>query len=127
MESNYTSNLGNKEIMAKNIRRYMEQKNVSRTDICKALDIKYTTFCDWINAKTYPRIDKIEMMANYFGIEKSDLVESPKPKDQDDTIDTADSISDVYLNFAKDAQDNGISPDDIKMVLEILKSMKDGK
>lgn len=127
MESNYTSNLGNKEIMAKNIRRYMEQKNVSRTDICKALDIKYTTFCDWINAKTYPRIDKIEMMANYFGIEKSDLVESPKPKDQDDTIDTADSISDVYLNFAKDAQDNGISPDDIKMVLEILKNMKDGK
>ena len=28
-----------------------------------------------MHARTYPRIDKIEMMANYFGIEKSDLVE----------------------------------------------------
>lgn len=36
------------------------------------------TFSDWINAKTYPRIDKIELMANYFGIEKSDLVEDKK-------------------------------------------------
>ena len=33
------------------------------------------TFSDWINAKTYPRIDKIELLANYFGVLKSDLVE----------------------------------------------------
>ena len=33
------------------------------------------TFSDWVNAKTYPRIDKIELMANYFGISKADLVE----------------------------------------------------
>ena len=30
---------------------------------------------DWMHARTYQRIDKIEMMANYCGIEKSDLVE----------------------------------------------------
>ena len=34
-----------------------------------------STFSDWVHARTYPRIDKIELMANYFGIEKSDLVE----------------------------------------------------
>mgnify|MGYP000250745067 len=33
------------------------------------------TFSDWVNAKTYPRIDKIELMANYFGVTKADLVE----------------------------------------------------
>ena len=26
--------------------------------------------------KKYPRIDKIEMMSNYFGIDKSDLIEA---------------------------------------------------
>ena len=31
---------------------------------------------DWINGRTYPRIDKIEKMAQYFGVQKSDLVES---------------------------------------------------
>lgn len=71
--------LGNKDVMAKNIQRYMNINNVERNDICKAIGVPYTTFSDWINAKTYPRIDKIEMMANYFKIKKSDLVEPPLP------------------------------------------------
>lgn len=65
----------NKTTIAKNIRYYMDLNNKSRTEICEALNIKYTTFADWVNAKTYPRIDKIERMAVYFGISKSDLVE----------------------------------------------------
>ena len=69
------SSLGNKHIMAQNIRSYMVQAGVSATDVCTALKIPMPTFSDWINAKTYPRIDKIEMLANYFGILKSDLVE----------------------------------------------------
>ena len=48
--------------------------------MCDALGVKYTTFTDWINANAYPRIDKIEMMANYFHITKADLVEEPTKK-----------------------------------------------
>lgn len=69
------SNLGNKKTMAQNIQYYMKLHNKTRNDICEALGIKYTTFTDWVKGNTYPRIDKIELMANYFGIEKSDLVE----------------------------------------------------
>ena len=72
------SNLGNKEIMAKNIQYYMDLHNKSRNDMCEALGVKYTTFTDWVKGNAYPRIDKIELMANYFGIEKSDLVEERK-------------------------------------------------
>lgn len=68
--------LGNKEIMSRNIQKYMKLHDLSRTDLCDALGVKYTTLTDWINGKTYPRIDKIEKMANYFNIRKSDLVES---------------------------------------------------
>ena len=68
-------NLGNKEIMAKNIRHYMEKYNKTRQDMCDALGVKYTTFTDWVKGNSYPRIDKIELMANYFGISKADLVE----------------------------------------------------
>lgn len=69
------SNLGNKEIMAQNIKRLMTLYQKDRTDICKDLGFKYTTFADWCNGKTYPRIDKIEMLANYFNVSKADLVE----------------------------------------------------
>ena len=48
---------------------------MDRNKICTDLGFKYTTFTDWVKGNTYPRIDKIEMMANYFGVSKSDLVE----------------------------------------------------
>lgn len=69
------SNLGNKKIMAKNIQYYMDKYEKSRQDMCDALGVKYTTFTDWVKGNSYPRIDKIELMANYFGISKADLVE----------------------------------------------------
>ena len=92
------SNLGNKQIMAKNIKKYMSLNNVSQTDICNALKFKPSTFSDWVNAKTYPRIDKIEMLANYFGIEKSDLVED-KSNDDSDYINNIYKIDKIKLPF----------------------------
>ena len=68
-------NLGNKKTMSKNLKKYLKLYNVSRTQFSESLDISYSTISDWVNGNAYPRIDKIEMMANYFGINKSDLVE----------------------------------------------------
>ena len=53
----------------------MEIKGVTSADVCRALNFKTNTFSNWINAKIYPRIDKIEMLARYFGISKAALVE----------------------------------------------------
>ena len=69
------SDLGNKEIFSTNLKYYMELNNKDRNDICKILGFKYSTFSDWYNGNKYPRIDKIEMLANYFNIKKSDLIE----------------------------------------------------
>lgn len=71
------SALGNKEIMARNIKRYMDKMGISRKDFCERLGFAYSTVTDWLNAEKYPRIDKIEMMANFFGVSKADLVEPP--------------------------------------------------
>ena len=69
------SDLGNKDVLAKNLQYYMNINNKTRNDICDDLGFKYSTFSDWINAKKYPRIDEIEIMANYFNIPKADLIE----------------------------------------------------
>ena len=69
------NNLGNKGTMAKNILYYMDINGKTRQDMCDALGVKYTTFTDWVKGNTYPRIEKIELMANYVGISKADLVE----------------------------------------------------
>ena len=79
--------LGNKNIMARNLRRLMREKNVSAKELSKTLDFPYTTLLSWLKADNYPRIDKIEAMANYFGVLKSDLIEEKlteeKEKDND--------------------------------------------
>lgn len=45
------SDLGNKKIMANNIKKYMNLNNKTRNDICNDLGFKYTTFSDWVNGK----------------------------------------------------------------------------
>lgn len=112
------SDLGNKQIMAENIRYYLRLNNISQTEICNTLGFKMPTFSDWVNAKTYPRIDKIEMMANYFGISKSDLVEK-KSASQTESGPKAeahklldlipeDKLNEVinYMEFLKSKSDN---------------------
>ena len=69
------TDIGNKETFSRNLNYYMKKANKERLEICKDLGIKYTTFTDWVNGNKYPRIDKIELLANYFGIQKSDLIE----------------------------------------------------
>lgn len=74
--------LGNKEIFAKNLNYYLTINKKTRAEACKDLEIPYSTFTDWCNANIYPRIDKIELLANYFDIKKSDLVENKAKTDK---------------------------------------------
>ena len=69
------NNINNKEIFSKNLKYYMKKANVRQKDMADFLGVATSTFNDWMKAKKYPRIDKIERMANYFGIQKSDLIE----------------------------------------------------
>ena len=39
------------------------------------LGVATSTFNEWVKGKKYPRIDKIELLSNYFRIKKSDLIE----------------------------------------------------
>lgn len=70
--------LGNRDIMARNIRMYLLNAGKTRKQMCADLGFPYNTACDWCNGRTYPRIDKIEAMSEYFGISMSDLVEPRK-------------------------------------------------
>ena len=69
------SSLGNKEVFSRNLRALMQRFGKSRNQVCDDLGFKYTTFNDWYNGNKYPRINKIEMLADYFHVLKSDLIE----------------------------------------------------
>ena len=75
------SNIGNKEIFAKNLTYFVQHSGRDQREIAEALGVAPSTFNEWVKGKKYPRIDKIEMLANYFGILKSDLIEDSTDKE----------------------------------------------
>ena len=106
----------NKQIMARNIQRYMDQRGISRQQLCDALDIKYTTLRDWLKGLTYPRIGKVEAMANYFGCEKSDLIEAKKEKPTE--YDGLSEKRKALIDFAK-----SVPEDKADMILKVIRSI----
>lgn len=121
--------LGNKEIMARNIQYYMDKYEKTRQDMCEALGVKYTTFTDWVKGNSYPRIDKIELMANYFGISKADLVEEHKEDDNSQYY-----LNDETRQIAQEAFENpelrtlfkvarNMPPERLKAHIEFMKSL----
>ena len=69
------TNIGNKEVMAKNLTFYVGRSGKSQKELAEMTGVATSTFNDWMKGKKYPRIDKIEMLADFFGIMKSDLIE----------------------------------------------------
>ncbi|HEL2527666.1 TPA: helix-turn-helix transcriptional regulator [Streptococcus suis] len=93
----------NKDIFSKNLKYYMDKKGVDRNQLCSDLDLKYTTVRDWIKGITYPRIGKIELLANYFGINKSDLIEE---KSTIPSSSIPKTVSDDVLRLDRDLHSN---------------------
>lgn len=67
--------MDNKEIFSYNLKFYMNQNGKSRKDVADAIDVSYFTLTDWVKGKTYPRMDKVELLARYFNIKISELIE----------------------------------------------------
>ena len=106
------SSLGNKPVMASNIKYYMSVKGINAKELSKALKVPYTTVLSWIKAEYYPRIDKIEMMSEYFGILKSDLIEDKQKQP------TQSELSNKKREFIKKVE--GMTDAQIERLEQIL-------
>lgn len=110
------TNIGNKEILAKNLCYYVERSGKSQKELSELVGVSPSTFNDWVKAKKYPRIDKIEMLANYFGILKSDLIEDKKEKPSTDHA--LSENRQALIDFAK-----SVPEDKADMILRVMKSI----
>ena len=93
--------MNNKNIFAENLKKYMEEAGKTRHDVCQALGFNYYTFTSWVNGSKYPRMDKVEMLANYFGITKADLIEEKVTEEMKKDHGT---ITDTVVRMRTDAE-----------------------
>lgn len=64
-----------REIFTENLKHYMNIKQKSQSDISKALDIPLSTVSSWYNGASYPRVDKMQALADYFNISMRNLTD----------------------------------------------------
>nr|DAI31312.1 MAG TPA: Repressor protein CI [Caudoviricetes sp.] len=59
---------------AQNLKNIMQKQNKTQSDLVKDLSFRQATVSDWLNGKKYPRMDKVEKLANYLGVSINELL-----------------------------------------------------
>ena len=119
-----------KQIFATNLNHYLELNGKTQKEVADAIGVSPQTFNTWIQGIALPRMGKVQKLADYFGIGKSDLIDI-KSKSTDDSYytnpETAKIAQEIYENkdlsllfdAAKDA-----TPEDLQTVHTMLMALK---
>lgn len=62
-------------VFAKNLSFLLDQRGKTQIDISRELEVATGTVSSWVNGLKYPRIDKMQRLADYLGVRMSILVE----------------------------------------------------
>ena len=101
MSRRRNSNFGNMQVFAKNLKHYLTEKNITQKELAAEIQVSTGLVCDWVKARAYPRMDKLQRLADYFGIEKTDLVES---HNIDNEFYVSSQASQIANEIAKDPE-----------------------
>lgn len=118
-----------KEVFAKNLKHYMESKGKTQKELAEIVGVSAPTMNDWIKGKKFPRIDKIEILANYFGILKSDLIEE-KTEEHREMQQKNSILTDITIRMRTDNEFfsliegiNQLNPEQLASVKQVVNVM----
>ena len=130
-DNNNGSNLGNMKVFAENFTYYLEQSGELKKDIATIINVSASTITDWVKCRTYPRMDRIEKLADHWGITMADLVEKRSLDNSyfitkeakattDELISDPESLA-IYQAIKK------LSPTNKEIVLNLINSLNGGE
>ena len=102
-------------IVAANLRRLMYEKGVTQTDMAKALGFTKQSVSHWMNGEHLPRMNKMDMICDYLGCKRSDLMEVDKIRKTEPM--TSEQAELIQLTMQANA-------DNVRLVLEMLKRLE---
>ncbi len=101
-----------RKIFSNNLNYYMQINGKIQDDLVKDLGLKSSTISSWCNGQKLPRMDKIVMLANYFGIHFSKLIEERRDDNyfefiaEDDAMFPLLDVGDIAIIFKQEKIDN---------------------
>ena len=103
-----------REIFAKNLRYYLNLSGKSQKELAQIIGVSAPTMHEWCAGKKTPRMDKVQKLANYFGILNSDLIED---KTKQPTERELSEVKRALIEFVE-----GLSESEAAILLASLKS-----
>nr|DAE26438.1 MAG TPA: Repressor protein CI [Siphoviridae sp. ctr4Z12] len=119
-----------KMIFSNNLTTLLQEHDKTQKEVAEAINVSPQTFNTWCKGIALPRMGKVQLLADYFNIKKSDLI--------DETDDT--HTPDYYLNpetskIAQEIYDNkelsllfdaarDANPEDLQTVHSMLMALK---
>lgn len=106
-----------RELFSKNLQHYLDSRSKTRVDLADELGVSSATTSDWLNSKKMPRMGKISHIAQWLGINVSDLLENKGAYEDVDQFrqrmrDQYGVLFDMY---------DGASPEDRKKIEDMVK------
>ncbi len=109
----------------------LDAKGVSSYTVSKATHISQSVLSDWKNGKSTPKLDKIQKIADYFGVSTSYFMEEGENANSSgyyldpETAKAAQEVFDdpnlrILFDAARDSR-----PEDIRMAADMLKRFKE--
>lgn len=119
-----------KKIFAKNLKYYMDLNSKNQMDLINDLGLSSSTVSNWCTGLKLPRMDKVQMLADYFKINKSDLIEDKSSRPDDHYY-----LNDETRQIAQEAFENpelrtlfkvarDIDPEELRAHIEFMKRLK---
>lgn len=118
-----------KLIFAKNLKYYLDINNKTQMDLINDLGLSSSTVSNWCTGLKLPRMNKIEMLSDYFNIRKSDLLEDDTKKHQlyEQKKHYQKEISNIINDTCDLLKQNGltldgnpVSPSTVKTIIDTL-------
>lgn len=90
-----------KKVFARNLNRYISLNQKTQKEVAEAIGENPPTLNMWCSGKSFPSLGKIQKLADYFRIGKSDLTDEKESDDNMEFTDTIIKISMTDKRFAK--------------------------
>lgn len=131
MNSKNDSNLGNKIVFAENLQYYLTKFGDKQRNVASIIKVSEGTISDWLKKRSYPRMDKIQRLAEHWGIEMSDLVEKHSyenkyylQKEAKTIVNELTNNVDTLIVFQKYM---ALSPENQNIIKAMINSLNGGK
>jgi transcriptional regulator with XRE-family HTH domain len=86
-----------KRAFSRRLRHYLSINGKTQADLVKDLGFNKSTVSTWFNGVKIPRMDKIDILCDYFNISRSDLIED-KPLEPELTARDSKQIETILQN-----------------------------